>query len=285
MRILIMQKKCRIAYGFTLVELLVVISIIALLLAILMPALNTVREQAQQVVCMVNMKALGLATASYSSTTGYLPVYGIYLSDTRPYASYDPLTGVDGSGSGITGTNWKDSSVFGTPAACLIKNGDLKDTKVLEGACPTTKPIMRLSYGYNYGNLGSSSRPGGNKMNGDEWIKVLRVQRPQETGMFCDGTTGGNNVPGQKPARLGSYGIYYWEPSLWPDYKGPVTIYSPYPVKGHKRGTLVNINFVDGHAAPMHPKDIHLKKRQIYVASDHGDWIWRREKDKAGNQQ
>lgn len=122
-------------------------------------------------------------------------------------------------------------------------------------------------------------------MNGEEWIKIMRVQRPSETGMFCDGTTGGNNVPGQKPERLGSYGIYYWEPSLWPDYTGRPTIYSPYPVKGHRRGTLVSINFVDGHVAPMPPEDVHLKKSQIYVPSDRGDWIWRREKNKAGNEQ
>ena len=52
--------------GFTLIELLVVISIIALLLAILMPALNKVKEHGRTVVCLANMKSLGLSWVLYS---------------------------------------------------------------------------------------------------------------------------------------------------------------------------------------------------------------------------
>ena len=57
-------------HGFTLVELLVVVSIIALLIAILLPSLQKVREQAKTVVCLTNTKALGSGVMIYASEYG-----------------------------------------------------------------------------------------------------------------------------------------------------------------------------------------------------------------------
>jgi prepilin-type N-terminal cleavage/methylation domain-containing protein/prepilin-type processing-associated H-X9-DG protein len=51
--------------GFTLIELLVVIAVIALLMGILMPALNIARDQGRKASCMSNMRQVGLALAMY----------------------------------------------------------------------------------------------------------------------------------------------------------------------------------------------------------------------------
>ena len=60
--------------GFTLIELLVVIAIIALLLAILMPALQRVKKQARTVVCRSNLTQYGLAGRMYiDDNDGYFP--------------------------------------------------------------------------------------------------------------------------------------------------------------------------------------------------------------------
>src|SRR5271166_6523213 len=65
--------------GFTLIELLISVAIITLLMALLLPAVQSAREAARRIQCTNNFKQLGLALQSYETSYGVYPA-SMYLT-------------------------------------------------------------------------------------------------------------------------------------------------------------------------------------------------------------
>lgn len=202
--------------GFTLVELLVVISIIAVLLAVMMPALNKARESARSVICRSNLKQIVLAAMAWAPDHGDYVVPGFWYVPSKPFetnsfgevalcneaiargASLEPYTGANQS---------KKNNLYSCPTAAKFGENlfTIETTYYYQNGVRTGRTAA-MSFGVNalavtYDSrqwLGSKGSPGTKKYVYPDWgennvytlehgkSKLLEIPMPSRKVYFTD---------------------------------------------------------------------------------------------------
>lgn len=152
--------------GFTLIELLVAITVIGILVALLLPAVQSSREAARSITCSNNLKQLGLAFRSYEASTGVFPATGWFSPHVHllPFLEHRAIY---------------DSFNFTTdPIILMLSNLDLeiqrtaREVQLAVFLCPSDSQAMtrrgngKTNYGGNFGNTDPNQANGAFNANG-----------------------------------------------------------------------------------------------------------------------
>jgi prepilin-type N-terminal cleavage/methylation domain-containing protein/prepilin-type processing-associated H-X9-DG protein len=257
-------RPARAVAGFTLVELLVVIGIIALLISILLPSLSTARQTAAGLKSLSNLRQLGVALVQYKNDNkGYYPVHSS-LSTQKPRTRW-----IDALYPYMQNTEVYSSPLLDEAEQMRMKAPFAHTVDQVTGAEIPGVTIKFGGYGYNYQYLGNSRTPNGvAPYHANDAI----IRRSSETIAIAD-THGSKNGT----AQWTSEGVYCVDPPLMSvelgskgSRKSSATPGSgQYSYAGGNDGdpayrctpaarnrNKVNVTFCDGHGEAMDPKTL-----------------------------